>query len=96
MGCSDNRPEAPITHINHRRDDLFIVRIWLEPGAEVRPTPASGQLDEMGWRGSVQHVRSGRRIYFRRLADLDEFMLGRLAHPGDALEPVEVEFVPPA
>lgn len=74
MACSDDRSEAPITHTNHRRDHLFIVRIWLEPGAEVCPAPASGLSDETGWRGSVQHVRSGRRLYFRRLADLDEFM----------------------
>lgn len=92
MGCSDNRPEAPITHTNHRRDHLFIVRIWLEPGAEVRPTPASGQLDEMGWRGSVQHVRSGERIYFRRLADLNEFMRSQVSRrlatpPGREDEP---------
>ncbi|MBX7233917.1 MAG: hypothetical protein K1X65_05985 [Caldilineales bacterium] len=96
MTCSNDRPEAPITHTNHRRDHLFIVRIWLEPGAEVRPAPVSGQLDEMGWRGSVQHVRSGRRLYFRRLADLDEFMLGWLARSGGALEPEEVEFGPAA
>lgn len=58
----------------HRTDHLFIVRIWQEPGS----AEAAG---EMIWRGSVQHVRSGERIYFRQLADLNEFIRSQLSRP---------------
>jgi hypothetical protein len=58
----------------HRTEDLFIVRIWQEPGS----VEAAG---EEGWRGSVQHVLSGQRIHFRRLVDLDDFIRGRLHRP---------------
>lgn len=58
----------------HRTEDLFIVRIWQEPGSVEA---AGGE----GWRGSVQHVRSGQHIHFRRLADLDDFIGDRLGGP---------------
>ncbi len=60
--------------VQHRTEHLFIVRIWQEPG-----TVETGAEED--WRGSVQHVRSGQRIHFRRLADLDDFIRGRLRHP---------------
>jgi hypothetical protein len=44
---------------------LFIVRIWHE---ESQLTPG-GQ-----WRGSVEHVPSGQRIYFAALETLTEFI----------------------
>lgn len=53
--------------VQHRTEHLFIVRIWQEPG-----TVETGAEED--WRGSVQHVRSGQRIIFRRLADLDDFI----------------------
>lgn len=63
---------------DRRTEYLFIVRIWQEPGT------AESTGDE-GWRGSVQHVRSGQRIIFRRLADLDDFIhtqVSRRSRPG--------------
>ncbi len=59
---------------DHRFDHLFVIKMWQEPGA----TEATG---EAAWRGSVQHVRSGERIYFRQLADLNEFIRGQLSRP---------------
>lgn len=46
------------------QDDVhsFVVRIWYEAD-EGQP--------ELAWRGSVDHVSSGRRIYFH---DLDTFV----------------------
>lgn len=59
---------------DRRSNHLFIVRIWQEPGA----VEAAG--DE-GWRGSVQHVRSGERIYFRQFSDLNAFIRCQLSRP---------------
>lgn len=52
-----------------RPQHLFIVRLWSEA---VEPTPA-------GWRGSVEHVASGQKLYFTALADLSDFIALRLA-----------------
>jgi hypothetical protein len=55
------KPAEPATDNRH----LFIVRIWLE----------DDQLTSGGqWRGSAEHVPSGRRIYFVSLDALLEFM----------------------
>lgn len=47
------------------RTAAFIVRIWCEsresPGAEV-------------WRGSIEHVGSGQRAYFRELDAVTRFL----------------------
>ncbi len=51
----------PITRPEH----LFVVRMRHEPGAG----PAPGQ-----WRGSVEHVASGQRLYFVALGDLTDFI----------------------
>lgn len=42
--------------------------IWLEDGRE----------ESGGWRGLVAHVRSGQRLYFTTLADLDDFIMLRI------------------
>lgn len=47
---------------------LFIVRIWYE----------SPQLARPPWRGSVEHVPSGQRLYFASLGDLNDFITLRL------------------
>jgi hypothetical protein len=52
-----------------RHQHLFIVRLWQEPGRQ-----GSGQ-----WRGSVEHVPSGLRLYYSALADLTDFITLRLA-----------------
>ncbi|MBN2549325.1 MAG: hypothetical protein JXB15_09215 [Anaerolineales bacterium] len=42
---------------------LFIVRIW-NPSSQIPDA----------WRGSVEHVPSGQRLYFTTLADLNDFI----------------------
>jgi hypothetical protein len=44
----------------------FIVRIWRENG---EPPGATGD-----WRGSIEHVMSGRRAFFRDLGAIANFM----------------------
>ena len=52
-------------------DHLFIVRLRRESyGADAWP-----------WRGSVEHVRSGQRLNFATLADLNDFIIWRLDKP---------------
>jgi hypothetical protein len=48
------------------RTAVFIIRIWCERG-----DPDSA-LSE--WRGSVEHVQSGQRAFFRHLENAIEFM----------------------
>jgi hypothetical protein len=43
---------------------MFILRFWHEPSQE-RPG---------AWRGSVDHVDSGKRFYFARLDDMQDFI----------------------
>lgn len=50
-------------HNPERLDHLFIVRIWNE---------AAHGGD--GWRGSVEHVPSGQRMYFVSFKDLNDFI----------------------
>ena len=51
-----------------RPNHLFIVRLWREPGLG----------GDGPWRGSVQHVASGRRRYYSTMVDLTEFISARL------------------
>lgn len=51
-----------------RREHRFVVRMWLEPGPE-----AGGR-----WRGAVEHVGTGQRLYFASLGDLTDFIAVRL------------------
>lgn len=48
------------------RTASFIVRIWCEPN---ELGAASGE-----WRGSIEHVPSGRRGFFRDLGAIGQFM----------------------
>lgn len=48
------------------RTDAFIVRVWCEP--DPGATPA------FDWRGSIEHVASGRRLCFRETAALAAFI----------------------
>lgn len=52
------------------RTAVFIVRVWCERG-DAEP-PANPSLSE--WRGSVEHVQSGQRAFFRHLDAVCEFM----------------------
>ncbi len=53
------------------RSAAFIVRVWCERGDE----PSDGVRD---WRGSIEHVESGERVFFRELASVNDFMTARL------------------
>jgi hypothetical protein len=46
-----------------RNQSLFIVRIWKESGR-----------DKEAWRGSVEHIATGQRLYFTSLNDLNDFI----------------------
>ena len=59
--------------VTDRSHHLFIVRLWHEPG----------QAATSPWRGSVEHVPSGQRLYFVSLSDLSDFIALRLG--GDTL-----------
>lgn len=48
------------------RTAVFIVRIWCEQG------DADSAMPE--WRGSVEHVESGQRVFFRNLEAVLDFM----------------------
>ena len=70
------------TMTTHRTEHLFVIRMWQEPGAaELSGQPFQSMPNDPGWRGSVQHIRSGERVYFTHLPDLNEFVLSQLARP---------------
>ena len=48
------------------RTAVFIVRIWCERG--------DGESVASEWRGSVEHVETGQRVFFRHLDAVQEFM----------------------
>jgi len=48
-----------------RHEHLFLIRIWPQIGPENTAS---------GWRGSVQHVASGQRLYFATFQDLNDFI----------------------
>ena len=52
-----------------RPQHLFIVRMWSE-----MPQPGP-------WRGSVEHVPTGQKLYFTSLDDLNDFITLHLAVP---------------
>jgi hypothetical protein len=54
-----------------RLEHLFVVRMWQE----------STQRKSGGWRGSIEHVPSGQRLYFVSFNDLNDFIRLRLNSP---------------
>jgi hypothetical protein len=56
-----------------RPQHLFIVRLWSE---NKPPGP---------WRGSVEHVPTGQKLYFTSLGDMNDFITLRLALPIQSL-----------
>ncbi len=78
---ASNNPAQPYRHrcdpfrppmaLLDDRSAAFIVRVWCErgdgPGDRVRD-----------WRGSIEHVESGERIFFREMHVMTEFMSRRL------------------
>lgn len=56
------------------RTAVFIVRVWCEGG------DANSAVSE--WRGSIEHVQSGQRTFFRHLEAIVEFMKPYLENIG--------------
>lgn len=56
------------------RTAVFIVRVWCERG--------DGDTAIAEWRGSVEHVQSGQRAFFRNLEAMCEFMKPHLVGIG--------------
>ena len=63
----------PLT-VTTRAEHLFIVRMWQEPSQAVT----------VHWRGYVDHVPSGQRLYFTSLTDLNDFISQRLTQPANS------------
>ena len=71
-GGSPPRIESDVE--NDHQHHLFVIRLWYEPSRSSK-----GQ-----WRGSVEHVPSGQRMYFVSLHDLVDFIVLRSGQPGAA------------
>ena len=54
-----------------RREHRFVVHLWCESAGR-----ADGQ-----WRGEIDHVGQGSRLYFSSLGDLMDFIKIRLGDP---------------
>ncbi len=48
------------------RSAAFILRVWCEPDRSSRPSPV--------WRGSIEHVPSGRRVFFNECGAIVAFV----------------------
>lgn len=68
-----------------RRQHLFVVRTWRESSRVV-------PVDQ--WRGSVEHVSSGQRVYFTHISDLNQFLLTCMTADleGEGSAPLQVMF----
>jgi hypothetical protein len=59
--------------------DVFIVRIWHEPG----------ELEDVSyvWRGVIEHLASTEKRYFQNLEDMTAFVIAKsTVNPGKGLE----------
>jgi len=54
-----------------RREHRFVVHVWYE---------SAGRFEGQ-WRGEIDHVGHGRRLYFSSLGDLIDFIKIRLGDP---------------
>lgn len=57
-----------------RHKDAFLVNLWFEPNA-----PGERRAD--GWRGSVEHLSTRRRLYFSDIIELVTFLAGYTVKP---------------
>lgn len=62
--------------VAERSEHLFIVRVWQEPE----------QIKTAEWRGSIEHVPSGQRLYFTSFNDLNDFIRLRLTSPSTSAQ----------
>lgn len=63
------------------RSASFIVRVWCEPDR------AAESAANFEWRGSIEHLDSGRRSYFRELSAIVEFIRECIEDPAPADAP---------
>ena len=79
----------------YRPQHLFVIRMWQEPGSvETSDLPAPSPKDSSDWRGTVQHVPSGERVYFVQLPQLNAFIRSQLARPALAKTAARVDPTP--
>jgi hypothetical protein len=52
-----------VEHDEQRTEHVFLVRMWQERGA-----------DDTAWRGSVQHVATGKRLFIGSPGEAADFM----------------------
>jgi len=64
-----------MNEISARPQHLFVVRLWTE----------AANADPLHWRGSVEHVSTGKKIYFTSLGDLNDFITLHLSGPAPSL-----------
>ena len=55
----------------------FVVKLWLERREIAGARPE--------WRGRIDHVQSGKRVYFRDIAEIMRFIQGFLESTGSPL-----------
>lgn len=75
---------------------LFVVRLWLEFNLNAdgqKPADPAGEKRGQ-WRGSVESMDSGQRLYFTSLAGLNDFILLQLGGPGSALALTRLKDIP--
>ena len=63
---------------DRRVEHVFLVRMWLERGAT-----------ESQWRGSVQHVASGRRLFVGSPGEVSEFISVQLPKDAGTVGPTD-------
>lgn len=73
LGIASKSTKFPMALLEDRTA-VFIVRVWCERGDQADRVPE--------WRGSVEHVESGQRAYFRHLEAVLEFMRPHLSEIG--------------
>jgi hypothetical protein len=56
------------------RSASFIIRIWRDDREDT--------FTEVVWRGSIENVRSGDKVYFRKLAVIEDFLKQQLLNIG--------------
>jgi len=66
--------EAAAMALLEDRTAVFIVRVWCERG--------DGDSAIAEWRGSVEHIETGQRAFFRNLESVIEFMKPHLESIG--------------
>lgn len=70
---SEAGPGSTVDGVAAHPQHLFVVRVWWEPDGE-------GESGE--WRGSIEHIASREKRYFRELKSLSQFIeahLGQVA-----------------